>query len=124
MKNKKRSQLTLTYYIKGKNNNWYCDYVYSNSNEYKTGTTRATGWGYDKQSTCVSNAINLFKDKYIRYTEYAKKYTSYGLYEDNTISYGIGISAVLHCVKCFKNVKIIRAYYGKFENRITLYIYE
>ena len=120
----KTSTLTMTFYTKGRNNHWYCDYIFTNYHDYKRGTTRATGWGYDKQSTCVSNAINLFKDKYKRYGKRSKKYTSYGLYEDNSISYGIGLGAVLGCVKCFKNVKIKNTYYGINESMIQLEIKE
>lgn len=120
----KNSTLVLTYYVKGSNGNWYCDYKYFNGEEYKHGETKATGYGYDKQSTCVSNALNLFKNKFVRYNKNAKKYTRYGLYEDNTITYGIGIGAVLGCIKCFKNVKIQSIYNGINEQSITLSIIE
>lgn len=99
--------LKLEYYTKGNNNNWYCDYYMFNYVNYEQGTTKATGYGYDKQSTCVSKAINIYKKLYKRYGKNAKKYTSYGLDEDNTISYGIGINAVINCIKCFKNVKMV-----------------
>lgn len=99
--------LKMEYYTKGNNNNWYCDYYMYNYNNSEQGTTKATGYGYDKQSTCVSKAINIYKNLYKRYGKNAKKYTSYGLDKNNTISYGIGINAVINCIKCFKNVKII-----------------
>ena len=120
-----KSSLSLTFYTKGKNNNnWYCYYMYYNYNNRLTGTTKATGYGYDKMSTCVSNALNLFKDKFKRYSKNAKHYTSYGLLSDNSISYGIGLSSVLACIKCFKNVKVKNIYYGINENNIRLEILE
>ena len=117
-----KGYLVLTYYTKGKNNNWYCDYYFYNGDRYERGTTRATGWGYDKASTCVSNAINKYSKNWKRYNKKAKKYTSYGLYDDNTISYGIGVNAVINCLKCFKNVKILDTYYGINENMLKLEI--
>ena len=113
--------LSLTYYTKGKNNNWYCDiYFYDYTTHYR-GETKACGYGYDKQSTSVSNALNIFKTIFKRYKS-GKHKTSYGLYDDNSISYGIGISAVISCIKCFKNVKIKSIYNGINENNITLTI--
>ena len=99
--------LRMEYYLKGNNNNWYCDYDMYNSQTSEIGTTKATGFGYDKQSTCVSNAINKYKHLYKRFNKKAKKYNCNGLYDDNSISYGIGLKAVINCLKCFKNVKIL-----------------
>ena len=120
MKNDKKMNISFTLYTKGNNNNWYCDYVMYNYENYESGTTRARGYGYDKHSTALSNAINRFSKYYKRYNKKAKKYTSYGLYEDNTISYGIGMSAVLKCLKCFKNVKIKSVYYGRSEDNLKI----
>lgn len=102
-----KTYLKINYYIKGNNNNWYADYYIYDGLNFEQGTTKATGYGYDKQSTSVSNAINKYKHLYKRYGKRAKKYESYGLYKDNTISYGIGINAVRKCLECFKNVKIL-----------------
>lgn len=115
--------LSLTYYCKGKNYTWYCEYIGVINDEYIKGKTKATGYGYDKESTCLSNAINKFKEYWIRYNKNAKKYSSYGLYNDNTISYGIGYSAVRACLKCFKNVKISSEYFGINENSLTIKFY-
>ena len=103
-----KNYLKLTYYTKGRNNNWYCDFYFYNGKEYEKGTTKATGYGYDKESTCVSNAINKYKHLFKRYGRNAKKYKTYGLYDDNTISYGIGIETVLRCIKCFKESRLTR----------------
>ena len=117
-----KGNISLTYYTKGNNNTWYCELAYYDTDKYYTNTYRATGWGYDKQSTCVSNAINTFKEVIKRYNKRAKNYTRYGLYEDNSISYGIGIGSVLGCIKCFKNVKIKSIYNGINEHNIKLEI--
>lgn len=115
--------LSFTYYCKGKNNTWYCEYKGYINNEYISGITKAGGFGYDKESTCLSNAINKFKQYWIRYNKKAKKYSSYGLYNDNTISYGIGYESVRACLKCFKNVKIVSEYFGLNENNIEIKFY-
>lgn len=117
-----KNYLELTYYTKGNNNNYYCDYYFYNGKEYEKGTTKATGYGYDKESTCVSNALNKYKHLFKRYGKKAKNYTRYGLYEDNSISYGIGINAVENCLKCFKNVKIIKEYNGIRESYLKIEI--
>lgn len=116
---KVKSYLKLNYYTKGNNNNWYCDYYYYNGETYEQGTTRATGYGYDKQSTAVSNAINKFKDKYTlkRGVKWENETTSratkkdgsswYGIYKDKTISYGIGLNCVINCLNVFNNVKVL-----------------
>lgn len=114
--------LSFTYYTKT-GNTWYCEYVGSVNNEYVRGKTKAGGYGYDKQSTCLSNAINKFSKYWLRYNKKAKKYSSCGLYADNTISYGIGYSAVRKCLKCFKNVKITSEYFGLYESNITIKFY-
>ncbi len=119
MKNEtKKGYLKLNYYTKGNNNNWYCDYYYYNGETYKQGTTRARGYGYDKQSTAVSNAINLFKDKYKvkkgvkwenEYSSRAKTPTGeiYGIHKDKGLSYGIGLNSVINCLTAFSNVKVL-----------------
>lgn len=95
---------------------------------YKEGL-RVGGWGYDRWSTALSNALNLLKNIYKikstlkRQGKYVKEYYTkdgrrvYGLYEDGSISYGIGTDAVLNAVKYgFSNVKLTKAHYGKYEN--------
>ena len=115
--------INFTYYCKGKNNTWYCEYQGYVNNEYVEGKTRAGGFGYNKESTCLANAINKFKEYWIRYNKKAKKYSSYGLNENNAISYGIGYSSVKYCLECFKNVKIVSEYFGLNENNIKIKFY-
>lgn len=115
--------LSFTYYCKGKNYSWYCEYEGGINGEYIQGKTKASGYGYDKESTCLSNAINKFKTYWIRYNKKAKKYSSYGLDSDNSISYGIGYPAVKQCLKCFKNVKITSEYFGINESNIKIEFY-
>lgn len=119
MKNEqKKGYLKLSYYTKGRNNNWYCDYYYYNGETFEQGTTKATGYGYDKQSTAISNAINKFKQLYkvkkgVKWENETsaraktKNGDIYGIYKDKSISYGIGINCVLNCLDVFKNVKIL-----------------
>ena len=120
MKNEKiKGYLKLNYYTKGNNNNWYCDFYYYNGETYEQGTTKATGYGYDKQSTAVSNAINKFKDKYtlkkgIKWecetSGRAKTKDGgeiYGIYKDKSISYGIGLNSVINCLNAFNNIKVL-----------------
>lgn len=114
--------LYMTLYTKGSCNNWYCDAYYFDGEDFANFTTKATGYGYDKQSTACSNAINVFKNCFKRYGKTAKKYKRYGLYDDNVISYGIGLKAVINCVECFKNVKIIEFYEGKKEISLKIKI--
>ena len=114
-----KGYLKLNYYTKGNNNNWYCDYYYYNGETYEQGTTKATGYGYDKQSTAVSNAINKFKDKYTlkrgikwEHETSARATTKdggniYGIYKDKVISYGIGLNSVINCLNAFSNVKVL-----------------
>lgn len=102
---------------------------------------RIGGYGYDRWSTALSEGLNNFKSIYRIKTTLRKKtvnkltgfkefYTRkdrrvYGLYENGSISYGIGVSAVLDCVKeGFSNLKLTSAYYGKNEDRFTFEIKE
>lgn len=102
---------------------------------------RIGGGGYDRWSTALSEGLNLFKNCYRIKTTLKKKtvnkltgfkefYTRkdrrvYGLYENGSISYGIGVSAVLDAVKNgFSNLKLTSAYYGKNEDRFTFQIKE
>ena len=114
--------LSFTCYTKT-GNIWYCEYVGSVNDEYIKGKTKAGGYGYDKEASCLSNAINKFKNYWIRYNKRAKKYSSYGLYSDNTIGCGIGYSAVRNCLECFKNVKITSEYFGTNESNIKIEFY-
>lgn len=120
--NIEKARIDFVYYSKGTNNNWYCEYYYYDDYNYLKGKTKATGYGYNKESTCLSNAINIFSKLFTRYNKKAKKYNSYGLYDDNSISYGIGTSSVLSCLKCFKNVKIKNFYDGIYEHSLTIEI--
>lgn len=116
---KLKSCLKLNYYTKGSNNNWYCDYYYYNGETYEQGTTKATGYGYDKQSTAISNALNKFKNKFtfkkgIKWESETSSHaitknngTIYGIYKDKTISYGIGLNSVINCLNAFSNVKVL-----------------
>ena len=107
---------------------------------YKEGN-RIGGGGYDRWSTALSEGLNLFKNVYKIKTTLKKKtvneltgfkefYTRknkrvYGLYENKSISYGIGVSSVLDCVKeGFSNVKLTRANYGKYEDMFTFEVKE
>lgn len=100
---------------------------------------RIGGGGYDRWSTALSEGLNNFKSIYKIKTTLKKKvvneltgfkefYTKkgrrvYGLYENGSISYGIGVSSVLDCVKNgFSNLKLTSAYYGKNEDRFTFEI--
>lgn len=102
---------------------------------------RIGGGGYDRWSTALSEGLNLFKNCYRikttlkkvtvnKLTGFKEFYTRkdrrvYGLYEDGSISYGIGVSAVLDAVKNgFSNLKLASAYYGKNEDRFTFQIKE
>lgn len=102
---------------------------------YKEGA-RVGGWGYDRWSTALSNGLNLFKNIWKIKTTLKKRknygvkeyYTKsgarvYGLYEDASISYGIGTDAVLYAIKNgISNLKMTSAYYGKQEDRFTFEI--
>lgn len=102
---------------------WFCDYYFYNGISSETGTTKASGYGYDKHSTATSNAINKFKFLYkikndtkwdgSAHANLKDGSRIYGLYKNKTISYGIGLSSVLNCLKAFSNVKIKYINYGK-----------
>ena len=126
-----KNDLKLTIYFKG-GSTWYCDYYFYNGISSQQGTTRAGGYGYDKHSTATSNAINKFRFLYtfkrglkwdgLEHCTTKDGSRIYGLYQDKTISYGIGISSVLNCLKGFSNVKIKSIHYGKNEDFIHLQI--
>lgn len=127
------SDLILTIYNKG-GQTWYCDYYFYNGLNYEQGTTKASGYGYDKQSTAASEAINKFNMLYNikqgtkweyngsmrAITKNNKSY--YGIYPDKNISYGIGLSSVLNCIGVLSNVKIKLQYFGEKETKIHLQI--
>jgi len=123
MEIKKTNILELTLYSKGAT--WYCDYYFYNGDTYEKGTTKATGYGYDKHSTALSNAINLFNYLFtfkrgIKWDghEHAtiKNRTFYGCDNKKYISYGIGADSVVNCLGLFNNVKLIQTYNGKNED--------
>jgi hypothetical protein len=126
-----KNNLTLEIYNKG-GSVWYCDYYFYNGINFKKGTTRAGGYGYDKHSTATSEAINKFKFLYrlksklnwidISHVTTSKGDSIYGLYKDKSISYGIGISSVLHCLEAFSNIKIKFINYGNRSDVIHLEI--
>lgn len=111
---------------------WYCDYYFYNGISSERGTTKASGYGYDKHSTVASNAINKFKFLYkmkngikwndIEHLTLKDGSKIYGLYKEKDISYGIGISSVLNCLKAFSNVKIKYINYGQKSDFIHLEI--
>lgn len=99
---------------------------------YKEGA-RIGGGGYDRWSTALSEGLNMFKNIYkikttLKYkkvnqlTGFGEYYTRkdrrvYGLYKDGSISYGIGVDAVLYAVgEGLSNLKLTSAYYGKNED--------
>ena len=108
------------------------DKTYSGSNYiYVDYIVKVGGYGYDRHSTALSNGLNLFKNIYKKKTtlKYKADYCSlkeyytkdnkrvYGLSKDNSISYGIGTSAVLYAVKeGFSNLKLTSQYYGLNED--------
>lgn len=116
-----KSTLTLEIYRKG-DSTWFCEYYFYNGISYEEGTTKASGYGYDKHSTATSNAINKFKFLYkfkngLKWDGAGPVTTKqnnilYGIYKDRSISYGIGISSVLNCLNAFSNVKIKAINYG------------
>lgn len=119
--------------------------IYTKNNEegiyyYKEGS-RIGGGGYDRWSTALSEGLNMFKNiwkikttlkykKVNQLTGFGEYYTRkdrrvYGLYKDGSISYGIGVDAVLYAVKeGISNLKLNNAYYGKNEDRFTFEIKE
>lgn len=124
--------LKLEIYSKG-GATWFCDYYFYNGISSEQGTTKASGYGYDKHSTATSNAINKFKFLYkikngtkwdgIEHATLKNGHRIYGLYkETKDISYGIGISSVLNCLTAFSNVKIKYINYGKNSDFIHLEI--
>lgn len=127
------SDLILTIYNKG-GLTWYCDYYFYNGLGYEQGTTKASGYGYDKQSTAASEAINKFKFLYNIKQGTKWNYKTdmhpvlkngssvYGVYKDKTISYGIGITSVLNCLQIFSNVKKLESHFGNKEITIKIQI--
>ena len=125
------SDLELTIYQKG-GSTWYCDFYFYNGINYEKGTTKASGYGYDKHSTATSEAINKYKFLYnfknglkwdgMEHITTKDGSRIYGLYKTKSISYGIGLSSVLNCLKGFSNVKIKSIHYGKYEDFIHLEI--
>ena len=107
---------------------------------YKEGS-RIGGGGYDRWSTALSEGLNLFKNiwkikttlkykKVNEFTGFGEYYTRkdrrvYGLYKDGSISYGIGVDAVLYAVcEGLSNLKLTNAYYGKNEDRFSFEVKE
>lgn len=132
MDNKKiTNNLKLEIYNKG-GQTWYCDYYFYNGINYEKGTTKASGYGYDKHSTATSEAINKFKFLYkfkngLQWDGMAHVNTKqgkriYGVYKDKTISYGIGVSSVMNCLNAFNNVKVVSVNYGQKFDYIHLEI--
>ena len=127
------SNLILTVYNRG-GLTWYCDYYFYNGLSYDQGTTKASGYGYDKQSTAASEAINKFKFLYNIKQGTKWNYKTdmhpvlkdgssvYGVYKNKIISYGIGITSVLNCLKVFSNVKKIETHFGEKTTTIKLQI--
>ena len=123
--------LKMEIYNKG-GSTWYCDYYFYNGIASEQGTTKAGGYGYDKHSAATSNAINKFKFLYkikngtkwdgLEHSNLKNGSRIYGLYKDKTISYGMGLSSVLNCLKAFSNVKIKYINYGKNSDFIHLEI--
>ena len=120
-----KNTLELTLYTKGNGTTWYCDYYFYNGYTYEKGTTKASGYGYDKHSTALSNAINHFNylftfKKGIKWdgSEHAtiKNHYFYGCDNKKSIGYGIGSNSVLNCLGLFSNVKLIDQHYGKYED--------
>lgn len=144
----KSGSITITIYTKPSASSVLYDVnasIYLKNKEYGIyyykEADRIGGGGYDRWSTALSEGLNLFKNIYKIKTTLKKKtvnevtgfkefYTRkgrrvYGLYENGAISYGIGTSSVLDCVKeGFSNLKLTSAYYGKNEDRFTFEIKE
>ena len=125
------NDLKMEIYTKG-GSTCYCDYYFYNGIGSERGTTKASGYGYDKHSTATSNAINKFKFLYkikngtkwegLEHATLKNGDRIYGLYKEKIISYGIGISSVLNCLKAFSNVKIKYINYGQNSDLIHLQI--
>lgn len=130
-KEKIKNELKLEIYEKG-GSTWYCDYYFYNGLGYEKGTTKASGYGYDKHSTATSNAINKFNFLYkfkrdlqwegIEHVTTKENKRIYGICKDKSISYGIGISSVINCLTAFSNVKIKSINYGQRFDYIHLEI--
>ena len=126
-----KNTLKLEIYTKG-GSQWYCDYYFYNGLGYEKGTTKASGYGYDKHSTATSEAINKFKFLYkfknglqwdgMEHVNTKQGKRIYGIYKDRHISYGIGISSVLNCLNAFNNVKVVSVNYGQKFDYIHLEI--
>lgn len=126
-----KNDLKLTIYQRG-GSCWYCDYYFYNGITSEQGTTRAGGYGYDKHSTVISNAINKFNILYrfkngLKWENMAHVRTKqnkilYGIYKDKCINYGIGFSSVINCLNAFSNVKIKQVYHGQKEDFVHLEI--
>lgn len=126
-----KNNLKMEIYNKG-GSTWYCDYYFYNGISSERGTTKASGYGYDKHSTATSNAINKFRFLYkmksgikwdgLEHLTLKDGSRIYGLYKDKDISYGIGLSSVLNCLKAFSNVKIKYINYGQKVDFIHLEI--
>jgi hypothetical protein len=89
------------------------------------------GGGYDRWSTALSNSINIFKNVLKlknsikwenEYNGYLKNSRLYGLYQDKTISYGIGVPSVLYATKGYKNLELTKQYQGKYEDSYSFEI--
>lgn len=130
-KEKIKNELKLEIYNKG-GATWYCDYYFYNGLGYEKGTTKASGYGYDKHSTATSNAINKFNFLYkfkrglqwdgVEHIMTKENKRIYGICKDKSISYGIGISSVINCLTAFSNVKIKSINYGQRFDYIHLEI--
>ena len=127
---KLKNTLELTVYNKG-GSTWYCDYYFCNGLTYEIGTTKAGGYGYDKHSTALSQAINHFNYLFtfkrgITWdgSEHSKikNRSFYGCGKSKHIGYGIGASSVLNCLGLFNNVKLIEQHYGKYEDYFKIEI--
>lgn len=137
----KNGSIKITLYSKG--GQTYYGQVYANfnlannENIHINHLIKVGGWGYDRHSTALSNGLNLFKTIYKKKTTlkyknncygYKEYYTKdnkrvYGLYKDNSISYGIGANSVLYAVKeGFSNLKITSEYYGLNEDNFRFEI--
>lgn len=144
----KSGSITITIYTKPNGSSVLYDVnasIYTKNSDdgiyyYKEGA-RIGGGGYDRWSTALSEGLALFKSIYkikttLKYkkvnqlTGFGEYYTRkdrrvYGLYKDGSISYGIGVDAVLYAVdEGLSNLKLTSAYYGKYEDRFTFEIKE
>jgi len=126
-----KNNLKLEIYNTG-GQTWYCDYFFYNGLGHEIGTTKASGYGYNKHSTVISNAINKFKFLYkfknglqwdgMEHINTKQGKRIYGIYRDKHISYGLGISSVIDCLNAFNNIKVISINYGQKFDYIHLEI--